>query len=55
MWTHGDPCLTVSMFVAEVPQVDRQLAQLVVPKIPVSEQSTEQRESQGTLAPHAGL
>lgn len=38
------------MFVAEVPQVDGQLAQLVVPQVTVSQQDTKQREGYGALA-----
>lgn len=43
------------MFVAEVPQVDSQLAQLVVPQVTVSEQNTEQREGQSSLTACAVL
>lgn len=38
------------MFVAEVPKVDCQLAQLVVPQITVSQEDTKQREGQSALA-----
>lgn len=39
-----DPSLAVSVFVAEVPQVDGQLAQPVVPQVAVSQQDAEQGE-----------
>lgn len=39
------------MFVAEVPQVDGQLAQLVVPQVAVSQQDTKQGEGQSALTP----
>ena len=51
MWTHRDASLTAAMFVAEVPQVDGELAQLVVPQVAVSQQDGEQREGEGALAP----
>lgn len=38
------------MFVAEVPKVDCQLAQLVVPQITMSQQDTKQGEGQSALA-----
>lgn len=40
---------------AEVPQVDGELTQLVVPQIPVSEQDGEQGEGQGALPASALL
>lgn len=53
--THREPALAVAMFVAEVPQVDGQLTQLVVPQITVSQQDAEQGEGQGALTPEALL
>ena len=43
------------MFVAEVPQVDGQLTQLVGPQIAVSQQDTEEGEGQSALAAQALL
>lgn len=43
------------VFVAEVPEVDGQLAQLVVPQVPMSQQDTEQGKGHGTLTPCALL
>jgi len=43
------------VFVAEVPQVDSQLAQLVVPQVSVSQQHAEQGEGQRSLTPRALL
>ena len=53
--THRDTSLTVSVFVAEVPQVDGQLAQLVVPQVAVSQQDPEQGKGQSALTPRALL
>lgn len=53
--THRHPGLTVPVFVAEVPQVDRQLAQFVVPQVPMSQQDPKQGKGQNTLAPNALL
>lgn len=43
------------MFVAEVPQVDGQLTQLVVPQVAVSQENAEQREGHGALTAHVLL
>lgn len=53
--THRGPGLAVPVFVAEVPQVDGQLTQLVVPQVTVSQQDAEQGEGQGALTPEALL
>lgn len=53
--THRYASLAVSVFVAEVPQVDGQLAQLVVPQITVSQQDSEQGKGQSALTPCALL
>lgn len=45
----------MSVFVAEVPQVDGQVAQLVVPQVAMSQQHAKQGEGQGALAPRALL
>lgn len=55
MPTHRDSRLVVSMLVAQVPQVDGQLTQLVVPQVAVGQQDPEEGEGQGALTTHALL
>lgn len=53
--SHRHAGLAVPVFVAEVPQVDGQLAQFVVPQVPVSQQHTKEGEGQNALTPSALL
>lgn len=55
VWTHRHPGLAVPVLVAEVPQVDRQLAQFVAPQVPMSQQDTKQGKGQNTLTPYTLL
>lgn len=55
MRTYRHPGLTVAMFVAEVPQVDGQLAQLVASQVSVSQQDPKQGKGQSTLTSYALL
>lgn len=50
--TYRDAGVAVALLVAEVPQVDGQLTQLVVPQVTVSQQDAKQREGESTLAAH---
>lgn len=45
----------MSVFVAQVPQVDGQLAQLVVPQVAMGDKDAEEGEGQGALTPRALL
>lgn len=49
---HRGACIAVAMFVAQVPQVDSQLVELVVLQVPVGQQAAEEGEGQAALLTH---